>query len=163
MIVVSDTTPIITLLKIGRLDLLQQMYGSVKIPEAVFVELTQNPRFMNESETIRNCDFLQVTPVQNEAQVDLLQKATGLDLGESEALALCLETRSDLLLMDEARGRMVAKQMGIALTGVVGIIAMAFKRGLISKSDIVGYVDALREGGRFISEKFLQYLLGLAK
>lgn len=45
MIVVSDTTPIITLLKIGRLDLLKLMYGSVKIPEAVFTELTQNPVF----------------------------------------------------------------------------------------------------------------------
>ncbi|MCQ2097577.1 MAG: hypothetical protein MJY87_06500 [Fibrobacter sp.] len=163
MIVVSDTTPIITLLKIGRLDLLKLMYGSVKIPEAVFTELTQNPIFFNEAEIIRNCDFLQVTPVQDESKVSLLQKATGLDLGESEALTLCLESHSDLLLMDEAHGRMVAKQLGISMTGVVGVIATAYKRAILSKDDILNYVALLKDSDRFISPKFLQYLIDLTK
>nr|WP_296063477.1 hypothetical protein [uncultured Mediterraneibacter sp.] len=40
MIVVSDTTPLISLLKINRLDLLQELFGEVLIPQAVFDELT---------------------------------------------------------------------------------------------------------------------------
>ena len=50
MIVVSDTTPFISLLKIGRLDLLQKLFGEVHVPRAVFAELTQNPRFTEEAE-----------------------------------------------------------------------------------------------------------------
>ena len=40
MIVVSDTTPLISLLKIGRLDLLKKLFGEIFIPQAVFNELT---------------------------------------------------------------------------------------------------------------------------
>ncbi len=45
MIVVSDTTPLITLIKIGHLELLEKTFGEVHIPEAVYSELTSNPRF----------------------------------------------------------------------------------------------------------------------
>ena len=45
MIVVSDTTPLISLLKVGHLDLLDKYFGEVQIPQAVFDELTSNKRF----------------------------------------------------------------------------------------------------------------------
>lgn len=53
MIVVSDTTPLISLMKIGRLDLLEKYFQEVQIPEAVFRELTVNPRFVDEAEQIK--------------------------------------------------------------------------------------------------------------
>ena len=45
MIVVSDTTPLISLLKINRIDLLEKLFGDVLIPQAVFDELTVNERY----------------------------------------------------------------------------------------------------------------------
>lgn len=42
MIVVSDTTPILSLLKAGRLELLEKLYRTVVVPEAVYSELTSN-------------------------------------------------------------------------------------------------------------------------
>lgn len=53
MIVISDTTPIISLLKINRLSLLQDLFGEVKIPLAVFNELTVNLKFAEEN---RGCE-----------------------------------------------------------------------------------------------------------
>ena len=53
MIVVSDTTPLISLLKINRLDLLEKLFGEVLIPEAVFNELTVDERFLLEAKLIR--------------------------------------------------------------------------------------------------------------
>lgn len=50
MIVVSDTTPLISLFKIGRLDLLEKLFGEVLIPRAVFSELTIDGRFQMEAE-----------------------------------------------------------------------------------------------------------------
>ncbi len=53
MIVVSDTTPILSLLKAGKLELLQKLYGTVLIPTAVYRELTENERYAKESKVIK--------------------------------------------------------------------------------------------------------------
>ena len=50
MIVVSDTTPIISLIKINRLDLLEKLFQEVLIPDAVYRELTTNQSFSAEAE-----------------------------------------------------------------------------------------------------------------
>lgn len=57
MIVVSDTTPLLTLFKIGRIDVLNKLYNSVHIPFAVFEELTRNTEYPEEAEYFRNCPF----------------------------------------------------------------------------------------------------------
>lgn len=60
MIVVSDTTPLISLLKINRIDLLEKLFGEVLIPQAVFDELTVDERFKLEAEQIRRKQFIKV-------------------------------------------------------------------------------------------------------
>ena len=60
MIVVSDTTPIISLIKINRLDLLKELFNEVLIPDAVFRELTTNTVFANEAQIVRTSSFLKV-------------------------------------------------------------------------------------------------------
>ncbi len=52
MIVVSDTTPIIPLMKIGQLNLIEKLFGEIKIPKAVYTELISNPRFKEEAKQI---------------------------------------------------------------------------------------------------------------
>ena len=82
MIVVSDTTPLISLLKIHRIDLLHSLFGEVQIPKGVFDELTVNQKFPDEAAEILSCDFIKIKSV-DENQVSLFQRTTGLDLGES--------------------------------------------------------------------------------
>ena len=50
MIVVSDATPIISFLKINRLDILNKLFGEVLLPEAVYEELTSNSAFQEEAD-----------------------------------------------------------------------------------------------------------------
>ncbi len=66
MLIVSDTTPIITLMKMGHLDILKQLYGKVRIPNAVYMELTSNEKFVTEASQVMDCDFLEVEEVDNE-------------------------------------------------------------------------------------------------
>ena len=106
MIVVSDTTPLISLLKINRIDLLEKLFGDVLIPQAVFDELTVNERFRLEADEIRQKKFIVVKPVNNPESASILKRAAGLDQGESEAIVLSDELKADLLLMDEAKGKM---------------------------------------------------------
>ena len=64
MIVVSDT-PIISLLKTGQLELLQKLYQTVLVPQAVYRELTENPAYINEADIIKNADYLLAVTVEN--------------------------------------------------------------------------------------------------
>ena len=81
MIIVSDTTPIITLSKIERLDLLQKLFENIIIPRAVYDELTLNVRFQEEAKVINDAEYIKVVEVEDSRAVKLLQRATGLDLG----------------------------------------------------------------------------------
>lgn len=159
MIVVSDTTPLISLLKTGHLNLLEKYFGEVQIPEAVFNELTVNTKFAGEAEQIRNCQFIQVVKVKDFKSVNLLRRATGLDLGESEAIILSDAIQADLLLMDEAKGRDVAEQMQIKIMGTIGLLMASYQNGNITAHEIKECIEILRDSGRHIGEKYLQMLL----
>lgn len=159
MIVVSDTTPLISLMKIGRLDLINQLFGEVQIPNAVYEELVSNIRFPDESRQIRECLFIKRVDVADVQSVRLLRRSTGLDAGESEAIVLSDSIDASLLLMDEAKGRQVAMQMGIQLMGTLGMLLVAYKEKLLSKEEILQCIEILKTTGRYISEKLYKQLL----
>ena len=77
MIVVSDTTPLISLLKINRIDLLEKLFGDVLIPQAVFDELTVDERFQLEADQIRQKKFIVVKPVNNPESASIYIKKSG--------------------------------------------------------------------------------------
>lgn len=158
MIVVSDTTPVISLMKAGHLELLQKLFDIVYIPNAVKRELIENETYSEEAGMILDCGFLLVKEVENTKSVMILRNFTGLDAGESEAIILADEKQSDVLLMDEHKGRQVAKKMGITITGTVGILAQAFDEGLLTKDEILLCIERLKENGIRISEKLYQKL-----
>lgn len=159
MIVVSDTTPLITLLKAEKLDILHSLFGEVMIPEAVFSEVTGNESFKEESAIIRNSEYIKVVNVRNEDQVLFLRRATGLDLGESEAIIYADESKADLLLMDEVAGRRVAQNMDLPITGSIGVLVRAFQSGFITKEETEDALNRIRKANRHISENLLNKAL----
>lgn len=161
MIVVSDTTPLITLIKAEKLDILHDLFGEVVIPEAVFSEVTGNESFKEEADFIRNSKYIKVVKAHNGNQVSFLQRATGLDLGESEAIVFADETKADLLLMDEVAGRRVAQNMNLPITGSIGILIRAFQSGIITKEEADDAFSRIRKANRHISEKLIDKALEL--
>jgi uncharacterized protein len=121
MIVVSDTSPITTLLKIGRINLLQQLYKDVLIPPTVRDELSvlhaQLP------------DFFQVAEVADLGRVK--QLLAEIDPGEAEAIVLAKEKHADVLLIDEIEGREVAAREGVRFIGLLGVLIQARQSGHI--------------------------------
>lgn len=159
MIVVSDTTPIISPLKINQLDLLQKLFQEVLIPRAVFEELTVNQVFKEEVKKVRECSFIRVVSVNQESSVKLLQRVTGLDRGESEAIIYMDENQGRILLMDEAKGRQVARQMGLKIMGTLGILLESYNEELLNREEVITCLDIMRKSGRHISETLYRQLI----
>ena len=159
MIIVADTTPLISLMKCDSLDVLQDLFGEVQIPEAVYTELTSNPKFVEEAEVIAKSSFIHKVNIEDRKSVSLFKRATGLDLGESEAIVLSDNIHADFLLMDEVKGRKIALQMGIRIMGTMGILLLAYNSGILGAEDIKEAVDLLRNTNRHISEKLFEQLM----
>ncbi len=143
MIVVSDTTPIISLLKAGQLELLQKLYKTILVPQAVYRELTENPAYINEADIVRNAEFLLVTAVENIKSVNVLRAVSGLDEGESEALIMYDEQNADVLLMDEQKGRRVAKRLNVRHIGTAGVLMLAYDKGIIQAGKVRECMDIM--------------------
>ena len=159
MTIISDTTPIISLIKINRLDLLEKLFEEVLIPEAVYRELTTNALFENEAKIVKTSSFLKTSSVQNRKSLQLLQAVSGLDDGESEAIILADELKSDVLIMDERKGRKVAEKLGIKITGTVGVLLQSYIENMISSDEIKTYLDQLKNSNIRLSESLIQKAL----
>ena len=161
MIIVSDTTPIITLSKIKRLDLLQKLFENIIIPNAVFKELTSNKQFQEEAKIIESAEYIKVVDVEDTKAVELLRRVTGLDLGESEAIIFTDNYKEGLLLIDEIKGRKIAKQMGISVMGTIGILMTAYEEKFVTSHEIREYIEVMKSAGRHISDKLYTGLIKL--
>ena len=159
MVVVSDTTPIISLMKAHRLDLLERLFGEVLVPDGVFMELTWNSAFQEEVEAIRTCPFIKRVSIPSNDALTMLRRASGLDLGESEAIYYADTHAVDLLLMDEVKGRQVAKSLGLRITGTVGMILSAYKEAFLTKEEVLRIVSVLQKSGRHISDNLYRIIL----
>ena len=159
MIVISDTTPLISLMKIESLDILEKMYKEIIIPRAVYDELIINMDYQSEIDIIQKCTFLQTKIVKENLSVSLLQKQLKLDLGESEAIVLANSINADLIIIDERKARRIAKDIGLNVTGTLGILVEAKQRGLVK--ELKPLLDKLIKNEIRISKRLYQDILGL--
>ncbi|HAC62169.1 MAG TPA: DUF3368 domain-containing protein [Cyanothece sp. UBA12306] len=120
--IISDTSVISNLISIDHLFLLKILYQQVIIPQAVYNELSRfYPQILDYLQQ-ESFSMIQVKSVTDQNKVYQLQQEAKLDDGESEAIILALELKTDLLLIDERRGRSVAQRLGIRITGLLGIL-----------------------------------------
>ena len=129
MIVVSDSSPLIALARVGQLHLLQMLFGEVLIPGAVWDEVVQADR--PEVAEIVSADWVRVVAVADDSY--LLALRTELDRGEAEAISLAADVRADALLLDERSARQLAASMGLQVIGVIGVLKLAKQRGFITE------------------------------
>ncbi len=116
---VTNSTCLIGLERIKRLDILPQVFDTVFAPPAVAKEVQAS------------VDWLRVQAVANPYVVTALR--TQMDEGEAEAIALALELSDVLLILDDKKARRVAQQMGMKVIGTVGMLLRAKRQGIIAE------------------------------
>ena len=118
-IIVSDTSCLILLDKLGRIGLLKSLYGNITVTKIVADEFGKVlPEFVN-TENPENKNYQRILE-------------SFLDQGEASAIALALEKEKCLLIIDEFKGRREARQLGLNYTGTLGILIVAKEKGLIN-------------------------------
>ena len=142
MIVVGDASVFIALERINASHLLPALFGEVHVPDAVWREVFPD----GSPETPPNWIVRHA--------LDLPLPATSwpetLDDGEVEAIHLARQLAADLLLIDESTGRAVARRLGLEVTGVVGLLIDAKRRGKLVQ--VKPALDQLRRVGFWLSE-----------
>ena len=154
--VVSNTTPIISLLKIGKLDLLKELYGRIFIPYAVYQELE---RGKNKAYYINLAvlDWIEIRKIESR---EFIAYISNLDDGEAEVIMLAKDLNADLVIMDEIIGRKYAKDFNLNITGTLGILLKAKEKGLISSVGIL--LDNLTEKDTWLNPKLIAKVKKLA-
>jgi predicted nucleic acid-binding protein len=156
MIVVSNTTPLIGLASIKRFSLLQQLFGEIHIPQAVFNEaVTARSEKEGAKKEVSSAAWIRTISIQDRLAVEELLDE--LDLGEAETIVLGHEINADLILMDEKKGRRKLNQLGMPKIGTVGILLKAKQVGLVAtiREDLMD----LREKGFSISQLVIDAVL----
>lgn len=131
MIVVSDTSPIRGLIAIGKSELLEQLFKKVIIPQAVANELLRIKVLETEINLFLKQSWIEVKQVRHIEEYTHIRKH--LDEGETEAIILAQQLNAELLLMDESKGRKLAKELHIKSLGLIGVLLKAKKNSLITE------------------------------
>ena len=122
-IVISNASPIINLAIIGRLNLLKTIWGKIYVPEAVWKEVVVDGGDKEEVAEIKKSDWIIVEKVKDRNLALLLMQ--NLDKGEAEAIALAVEKKADIILLDETDAREAADIYKLEKTGVLGMLLLA--------------------------------------
>jgi predicted nucleic acid-binding protein len=154
--IVSDTTTLIILGKLGRYDLLGNIFSKIYIPQEVMKEV--NIKSDGVYEEIEQNSLFETKEISDMALFSLLDGI--LDKGESEAIVLAKEL-SLILLIDEKKGRGIAKNMGLDIIGLLGILILNLKKSLISNREALVILEEIK-GLKFrISQKLEESFLNM--
>ena len=155
MLIIADSSALISLAVCEHLHLLEQLYGEVKVPQAVFSEVVQEDK--PQAEILRS--YLQNKVVDLGSAEPLLDLGE-LGRGELEAMALFRKLRADLLLLDDRRARRVANLNEIPIIGSLGVLLFAKRQGVIPS--VKPLINTLEASGIHIGKPLIQKILLLA-
>lgn len=158
--VVADAGPLIGLARVGLLHLLHRLYGKILIPVEVFEEL-QTSQDRPGALALRAAmgeGWLELAPPAKGEELESLSLALGP--GEAGAILLSGQCPCRFLLLDERRGRSVAKKRGLRVVGTGGVLLAAKEQGLIVR--VSDALDQLAASGYRLSSELRERILDLA-
>jgi predicted nucleic acid-binding protein len=144
--IVTNSTCLIVLDRIGQLDLLKQVFPKLFAPPIVLVEVGIQ------------LEWLIIEPIHDIKIVTALK--TQLDEGESYAIALAMELGNLPIILDDKKARRIAKQLGLQVIGTLGVLLRAKQKGVVT--EISPFLNALRHAGFYMTDDLYLETLRIA-
>jgi uncharacterized protein len=155
---VADTSPLIFLAKLNRLDLLREGAEEILVPQAVVEEVQQYQDEARQKIEDALDLWLKVTPVRDRRVAEVL--LAHVDRGEAETIALALEVRAERVIMDDLDGRRLSRRVGLTAVGTLGLLLAARLRGDLSS--LRAEIERLEKGGFRVGELLRKAVLEAA-
>ena len=146
-IIISDTSCFIILSKIEALDVLQMVYGQILTTSDIAEEFGEDLP-----------EWVIVKEVLDKSRQKILELQ--IDKGESSAIALAIEMPGSILILDDFKARKIAQQLGLKITGTLGVIIKAKLIGKIPS--ITPYLDKIKTTNFRISSEIEMQALKVA-
>jgi len=150
---IVNASPLILLDKIDRLSVLNQIFTSIYIPDAVLQEITPDT-LVKQSLDLQKVTFLPLKVSNRIAVHGLLGR---FHSGEAEVLIGALEHGIEWVVLDERAARSKAKQLGLSVTGTLGVLLRAKEKGILH--DLSSEIAALRAAGMYIADDVEKMIL----
>lgn len=167
-VVIADASPLIALARIEQFQLLPMLFNEVLMTDIVQHEILQGGVFSERAilEQAIKAGWLQVVRLDKQPILNDFNAAVeGLDAGEASSIRwsahLQQQQQAVLLIMDEAKGRAVARRLKLDLMGSAGILALAKRQGLISS--VQPLLIQLKQSGYYLSDSVIKAALKLAQ
>ena len=155
MILVLDSSPLITLARIAKLPLLQSLAQQTIIPSGVYQEIVNTGKDRPGALSVQTTTWLvQKTPTDVSALDRLAQR---LGRGETEAIVLAKELPGSIVVLDDALARRVAREERTPVVGTVGLLIHAKHRGLLSS--IKPILQDLKQAGFYLDQPLINLVL----
>lgn len=153
--IICNTGPIIALAGINKLNILKILYETVIIPEPVHIEIMAGGKLFTGLDGYKNAIWLDVRKLNHNPEPLL---ANLLDEGEASVIHLARELGLEEILMDERKGRRIARDIyGLKVSGSIRILIDAKKAGLINS--LTGAFQGMKSSGYWIHDKIMQAAL----
>ncbi|MCI5122717.1 MAG: DUF3368 domain-containing protein [Candidatus Electrothrix sp. AUS4] len=144
--VIADSSCLIGLCKINKLFILEKIFESILIPEAVYHEVVIKGKGRPGAEEVKNSDWIEQRKVHNKLAVKALRMNLGP--GESEAITLADECKADFLILDDLKARQTAEELGLSVVGTVAVLKKAREKNMIQSFE-AALTDLDNAGFRF--------------
>ncbi|MCK6462827.1 MAG: DUF3368 domain-containing protein [Candidatus Pacebacteria bacterium] len=152
MKIVSNTTPIISLASIGKLNVLKELFGEIIIPQSVYNEIKAKESYGYKEV---DSDYIKVQAIKGTKYRDLLLNQ--LDLGEAETIILATEINADYVIIDDNIGYKIARNSGLNVIRTLSVLLKAKDKGIIE--EIKPLLDEMILKGRWYSKKVYESFL----
>jgi len=150
-VIVSDTTSLIVLEKLGELNLLCRLFERVLIPEVVLSEMAAGSPDI--AKRLEGSTCFDVEVVNDSSRLDTLSLL--LDAGEAHAIELAVSQQLPLII-DERKGRQIAQQMGVKVTGFAGLLILAVRRQVVNHQEALDLLEQAVAGEMRLSNALLK-------
>jgi hypothetical protein len=151
--VVSNASPLISLARVGQLDLLQKLFGRVHLAAEVHYEVVVQGAGRPAAAQINAAAWIDIHPPVSESELAEFRRLHPLGKGELASLLLAKAIRADLVLLDERAARLLAQHWGLSVMGVVGILETGYRRRLVP--DLGETYRRLLNVGVYIEQRIL--------
>ena len=159
MVAVSNSGPLIVFARARGLDLLPAAFGEILVPPAVWEEVVVDGASRPGVAEVAAAGWIRRQPLGSLDEAGSLLEELGR--GEAEAIALATEVGPRILfLLDDRKGRRLARERNLLVVGSAGVLVVAEERGAVSQVRPV--LDELRSAGLYLTSAVIDGVLVLS-